>query len=67
MELNNIKLISDNTGEISAMYASYNPLGYNNRTLFLIDKEGKVTYIDWNYVVDENDFVLVKEHLSNMN
>lgn len=67
MELNNIKLISDNTGEISAMYASYNPLGYNNRTLFLIDKEGKVTYIDWNYSVDENDFALVKEHLSSMN
>lgn len=67
MELNSIKLINDNTGEISAMYASYNPLGYNNRTLFLIDKEGKVSYIDWNYIVDENDFALVKEHLSNMN
>ena len=57
------KLVSDNTGEISAMYSSYNPLGYNNRTLFLINKEGKVSYIDWNYNVDENDFGLVEEHL----
>ncbi|MFI5211503.1 MAG: redoxin domain-containing protein [Ignavibacteria bacterium] len=67
MGLKDIKLVSDNTGEISAMYSSYNPLGYNNRTLFLINKGGKVSYIDWNYVVDENDFALVKEHLSYMN
>ncbi|MEO8513754.1 MAG: redoxin domain-containing protein [Ignavibacteria bacterium] len=62
-KLNNVKLVSDLLGSISSGYSSFNPLGYNNRTLFIIDKSGKISYIDWNYVVDETDFTLVKDHL----
>jgi peroxiredoxin len=62
-KLNNVKLISDLSGGISSGYSSFNPLGYNNRTLFIIDKSGKISYIDWKYEVDETDFSLVKDHL----
>ncbi|MCI0448186.1 MAG: redoxin domain-containing protein [Chlorobi bacterium] len=67
MELNNIKLVNDNTGEISMKYSSYNSLGYNKRTIFLIDKNGRVSYIDWDYNLDDEDFALITEHLSSIN
>lgn len=67
MELKNVKLISDNTGEISMKYSSYNLFGYNKRTIFLINKSGKVSYIDWDYKVDDDDFALIKEHLISLN
>ncbi len=63
MNLKNVKLVSDLSGSIASSYSSFNPLGYNNRTLFIIDKSGKISYIDWNYSVDETDFSLVKDHL----
>ncbi len=63
MNVKNVKLVSDYTGHISQQYMSYNSLGYNNRTLFIINKNGQISYIDWNYVVDESDFGRVKEHL----
>lgn len=66
MALENVKLVSDNTGDISMKYGSYNMFGYNKRTLFLIDKSGNVSYIDWDYQVDETDFALVKEHLNSL-
>jgi peroxiredoxin len=63
--LENVKLISDETGEISMKYNSYNTLGWNKRTVFLINKEGKVQYIDWDYRVDdEEDFGVIKEQLT---
>jgi len=67
MGLNNVKLVSDNTGEISMKYSSFNLMGYNKRTIFLIDKTGKVSYIDWDYNVDEDDFALIVEHLNSIN
>ena len=67
MNLKNLTLVSDLSGEISALYGSYNPLGYNKRTLFLIDKAGNVSYIDWDYRVDETDFALVKDYLGVLN
>jgi peroxiredoxin len=67
MMLKNVKLVNDNTGDISMKYSSYSSLGYNKRTIFLIDKSGKVSYIDWDYKVDDEDFGLLKEHLISMN
>lgn len=64
MALSNVVLVSDNTGEISAMYNSYNALGYNKRTVFLIDKQGIVSYIDWDYQVNDEDFNSVKQQIS---
>ena len=63
LKLKNVKLISDGSGVISRTYSSYNPLGFNNRTLFIIDKSGKLSYIDWDYQVDETDFSHVTDHL----
>jgi mycoredoxin-dependent peroxiredoxin len=67
MGLQNVKLISDNTGAISSKYGSYNTFGYNKRTLFLIDKSGNVSYIDWDYQVNDEDFAIVEEHLKSLN
>ena len=63
MNVKNVKLVSDHTGQISQLYLSYNSLGFNNRTIFIIDKNGKISFIDWNYIVDEHDFKIVKDHL----
>lgn len=63
MNVKNVKLVADYFGAISSQYRSFNSLGYNNRTLFVIDKSGLISYIDWNYNVDEKDFGLVKDHL----
>lgn len=67
INLKNVKLISDNSGEISNLYSSFNPMGYNNRTLFIVDKSGKLFYIDWDYQVDDTDFSQVTEHLKLIN
>jgi peroxiredoxin len=67
MGLKNLTLISDFTGEISAKYNSYNPLGWNQRTVFLVNKKGKVTYIDWSYNVDESDFGLLEDRIKALN
>lgn len=66
MGFKNVKMVNDLTGEISAKYSSYNPLGYNNRTVFLIDKQGKVKYIDWDYIVDDYDYSLVMSQISSL-
>ncbi len=63
INVKNVKLVADYFGGISSKYKSFNSLGYNNRTLFIVDKSGKISYIDWNYSVDEKDFGLVKDHL----
>ena len=67
MELNNLKLISDTYHDISAKYSSYdNIFGYNKRTIFLIDKEGVVQYIDWSYIVNEEEFALLKDEIAKL-
>ena len=61
---NNVKLISDLGAQISSMYNSYDfAFGYNKRTIFLIDTEGVIRYIDWDYQVNEEDLGLLKEEI----
>lgn len=67
LNLNNVKLVSDDNGEISQMYSSYSQFGYNKRTMFLVDKEGNISYINWNYQVNDNDFELLKENVLALN
>ncbi|HWA05117.1 MAG TPA: redoxin domain-containing protein, partial [Ignavibacteria bacterium] len=64
MKVKNVKLVADMFGAISSQYKSFNILGYNNRTLFIINKSGMISYIDWDYNVNEQDFGLVKDHLN---
>ena len=63
MKLKNVKLVSDYSGQISALYNSYNQFGFFNRTLFIVDKSGMLSYIDWNYEVNDTDFNKVKDQL----
>ena len=64
MNLENVKLVNDVTGEISMLYNSYSQYGYNKRTIFLVDKEGKISYVNWNYKVDDDDFALMKDRIT---
>jgi peroxiredoxin len=64
MNFQNIKLVNDVNGEISMMYNSYSQYGYNKRTLFLVDKEGKISYINWDYKVDDDDFALMRDKIT---
>jgi peroxiredoxin len=49
-------LFSDHDHTVARAYASYNPdRGYNRRTVYLIDREGNIVYIDLNYRVDTQD------------
>jgi peroxiredoxin len=64
MNFKNVKLISDLNIGISAKYKSFNFYnGYNNRTIFLIDKQGVLRYIDWDYNVVDKDLKLLQEEI----
>ena len=44
------KLLSDHNHQVAQMYKSFNPeSGYNKRTVYVIDKNGKIAYIDLMY------------------
>lgn len=62
------KLLSDHDHSVAKKYESYNPeRGYNKRTVFVIDKEGKIAYIDWKYgVADDVSFNNLKNALSKL-
>lgn len=67
MSFKNVKLISDLNADISAKYNSFNFFsGYNNRTIFLIDKQGVVRYIDWDYNVVDKDLKLLQEEIKKL-
>jgi len=44
------KLASDHKHEVGRAYGSYiEKMGFNNRTVFVVDKGGKIAYIDMHY------------------
>lgn len=44
------RLASDHKHEVAKQYGVYNEaVGFDNRTVFAIDKSGKLAYIDWHY------------------
>jgi peroxiredoxin Q/BCP len=44
------RLASDHTHAVARRYGSYNELyGYNRRTVFVVDKQGKIAYADLAY------------------
>jgi peroxiredoxin len=46
------KLLADHSHRVAKLYESYNSeSGYNKRTVFVIDKKGLISYIDWKYNV----------------
>jgi peroxiredoxin len=44
------RLASDHKHEVAKQYGVYNEqYGFDNRTVFVVDKSGKLGYIDWHY------------------
>jgi peroxiredoxin len=62
------KLLSDHPHVVARAYNSYNEKsGYNRRTVFVIDKEGKIAYLDLEYSVANNDdFSRLKDALAKL-
>jgi len=49
------KLVADHLHEVAKQYASYNETsGFNRRTVIVIDKAGKIAYVDLHYSVRDN-------------
>lgn len=68
MNFGNVKLVSDSDAQIAAKYNSfYFEMGYNQRTIFLIDKDGKIAYIDWDYKVNDEDLAILKNEIRKLN
>lgn len=62
------RLLSDHLHAVAKQYGSYNEkYGYNKRTVFVIDKNGKIAYEDLDYsVVDGDDFNRLKDALAKL-
>lgn len=62
------KLLSDHSHDVAKMYHSYNEKsGFNRRTVIVVDKQGKIAYVDLQYsVADNEDFNRLKEALSKL-
>ncbi len=61
-------LASDHKHDVAKTYNSYNePAGYNKRTVYVIDKAGKIAYIDQSYSVkDMTSFDHLREAIAKL-
>lgn len=61
-------LLSDHDHKVARAYGSYNEaVGFNNRTVFLIDKDGVVRYSNLEFKAgDANDYSHLKEELAKL-
>jgi peroxiredoxin len=62
------RLLSDHLHTVAKLYDSYNDkYGFNKRTVFVIDKRGKIAYEDLEYsVADNDDFGRLKDALAKL-
>jgi peroxiredoxin len=62
------RLLSDHNHQVATMYHSYDGSSwYNKRTVFIVDKHGKIAYMDLQYsVADLQDFERLKEAMSHL-
>lgn len=62
------KLVSDHLHKVAKLYDSFNEkYGFNKRTVFVIDKQGKVAYENLDYsVADNEDFNKLKDALKKL-
>ena len=62
------KLVSDHLHDVAKTYSSYNERsGTDRRTVFVVDKTGKIAYVDLQYsVADSDDFNRLKDALSKL-
>jgi peroxiredoxin len=61
-------LLSDHFHEVGKLYESYNAeRGFNKRTVFIIDKNGRIAYKNMNYSVsDDSDYLALTEALKKL-
>ncbi len=61
-------LLSDHDHKVARLYASYNEgAGYNKRTIYLIDKEGVVRYVNLEFKAgDAADYSRLREELTKL-
>ena len=61
-------LLSDHDHKVARLYASYNEgAGYNKRTVYLIDKEGVVRYVNLEFKAgDAADYSRLREELTKL-
>ncbi|HYG80246.1 MAG TPA: peroxiredoxin [Pyrinomonadaceae bacterium] len=61
-------LLSDHDHKVARLYDSYNEgAGYNKRTVYLIDKEGVVRYVNLEFKAgDMNDYKRLREELAKL-
>ncbi len=61
-------LLSDHDHKVARLYASYNEgAGYNKRTIYLIDKEGVVRYVNLDFKAgDAADYNRLREELTKL-
>jgi peroxiredoxin Q/BCP len=61
-------LLSDHDHKIARLYGSFNEAyGFNNRTVFLIDKDGVVRYSNLEFKAgDANDYTRLREELAKL-
>jgi len=62
------RLLSDHLHLVAKLYDSYNDkYGFNKRTVFIVDKQGKIAFEDLEYsVADGDDFNRLKEALAKL-
>jgi peroxiredoxin len=62
------KLVADHHHDVAKKYGSYNETaGYNKRAVYLIDKHGKIAYIDLKYSVrDTTSFEKLQDALKQL-
>lgn len=49
-------LLSDHNHEVAKAYSSYNHVtGFNSRTVYVVDRNGKISYVDLAYKVGDTD------------
>lgn len=64
LSTHNIEYANDADYSIAQKYFSYNPNGYNNRVSVIIDKKGKIAYIDESF--DFNDEEILNKKIDEL-
>jgi peroxiredoxin Q/BCP len=62
------RLLSDHTHEVARLYDTFNETsGYTRRSVFVIDKTGRIRYADKEYSLrDDSDYTALKKALKSL-
>jgi len=60
LNTDNIEFVNDPDFKSSIAFNSYNPIGYSTRSTFIVDRNGIIKYISWDYTQDE-EYIIESE------